>query len=146
MPRPVLPEPVMPTITPWVVRSSGSTQHRLAGALVRRRVDRLAEEELPGRHVDHGPDRRCSPSQDCGGSGARALTVVPPQHDHGPGCPAGDRAVLPLVSVMRCRSWSCWPGSDRSAEGVLGWWLTGERMFDTVKVFPFGTEVRSPTT
>ncbi len=25
MPRPVLPEPVMPTITPWVVRSAGST-------------------------------------------------------------------------------------------------------------------------
>ena len=52
MPRPVLPEPVMPTITPWVVKSAVSSVTRRAAALVRGRVDELAESE-----VCHGSER-----------------------------------------------------------------------------------------
>ena len=45
-PRPVLPEPVMPTMTPWVVRSAVVEPHVVAGPLVRGRVDEAPEEQL----------------------------------------------------------------------------------------------------
>ena len=46
MPRPVLPEPVMPTITPCVVRSAGVEAEVGSEALVLGGVDQAAEVEV----------------------------------------------------------------------------------------------------
>ena len=48
IPSPVLPEPVMPTMTPWVVRSPGSMRQR---SIV---VEPMTDEELVGIDVSHG--------------------------------------------------------------------------------------------
>ena len=63
MPRPVLPEPVMPTITPWVVKSPDGDRRQCAGALVRGRVDQPAEEEVS--HGRHATSRRLSSGRGC---------------------------------------------------------------------------------
>ena len=56
MPRPVLPDPVMPTITPWVVRSPEAIVVGCVGALVLDRVDLPAEEEVShAAHVTRAP-------------------------------------------------------------------------------------------
>ena len=46
MPRPVLPEPVIPTMTPWVVRSAESSVEVGTGSLVGGGVDQAAEMEV----------------------------------------------------------------------------------------------------
>ncbi len=48
-PSPVFPEPVMPRMTPWVVRSPDSTTSRSLARLARLRVETEAEVEISHR-------------------------------------------------------------------------------------------------
>ena len=54
MPRPVLPDPVMPTITPCVVRSPAGMKTGLPLRLWAAAVDLLADVERTLGDVDHG--------------------------------------------------------------------------------------------